>query len=182
VLSLTRKTDYALVALTHMATSGAGRMSARKLSFHLDLPLPVLMNILNQLGHAGLVRSVRGANGGFGLARPPAEISLTDVIEAVEGPVRLTLCCPDLQDGSAVNDELRRCELEPNCAIKAPIRRVHRLLRSFLSQVTLDQIVAHDIPVKLELALMKRNREMPEVAKGSVVPLIRTSGIVAKYV
>jgi len=141
---MTRKTDYALVAITHLANVGGGRVSAREIAHRLGLPAPALMNILNQLGRAGLVTSTRGPSGGYGLAKPPHAITLADLMEAVEGPVRLTLCC---------NEDLevldRRCGLEPDCAIKEPVRKVHQMLRHFLSCVTLDQIAANQVPVQI---------------------------------
>jgi len=143
MLSMTRKTDYALVALTHLAKRG-GRVSARELANRLGLPVPALMNILNQLGRAGLVVSTRGPSGGYGLAMPASEITLADLIEAVEGRVRLTLCCSE--EGEEFS---RRCDLESDCAVKEPVRKVHALLRQFLSGVTIEQIAMNRVPVQL---------------------------------
>jgi len=92
VLLLTRKTDYALVALVHLARRAEALVSARELAQRSHLPLPVLMNILNALAHCGLVRSVRGSRGGYRLARRPEDVTLADVIEAIEGPIGLTMC------------------------------------------------------------------------------------------
>ena len=147
MLSLTRKTDYAVVAMSHLAHQG-GRVSARLLAERLGLPLPALMNVLNQLGRSGLVDSQRGPNGGYGLARSAGEISLADLICAVEGPVQLTHCCeetPVLED--------RRCDLETGCAVKTPIRRVNEVLRSFLESVSLDQIASNSVPVDLSVKM-----------------------------
>jgi Rrf2 family protein len=148
---MTRKTDYALVAMAHLANAGSERVSARGIAERLGLPVPALMNILNQLGHAGLVTSTRGPNGGYGLAREPSEISLASLIEAVEGPVKLALCCNEVVD--VVADE-RRCEIESACAIKVPVKKVHSMLRQFLSQVTLDQIATNRVPADLGMDLL----------------------------
>ncbi len=146
---MTRKSDYALVAMAHLASAGSERVSARGIAERLGLPVPALMNILNQLGHAGLVTSTRGPNGGYGLARAPSEISLASLIEAVEGPVKLALCCNEVVDMVE-----RRCEIESACAIKEPVKKVHSMLRRFLSEVTLDHIATNRVPADLGVDLL----------------------------
>ena len=148
MLSMTRKSDYALVAMAYLANEGPSRVCARAIAQRLGLPVPALMNVLNQLGHAGLVSSTRGPNGGYGLAKPPGEISLASLIEAVEGPVRLTLCCSD------TGETHHRCQRESGCAIKEPVRKVHTILRQFLDQVTLDQIAFNQVSDHLGADLM----------------------------
>ena len=161
---MTRKTDYALVAIAYLANEEPSRVSAREIAERLGLPVPALMNILNQLGHAGLVLSTRGPNGGYGLARPPNEISLASLIEAVEGPVRLTLCC-----SGTVETVERRCDLESGCAIKGPVRKVHTMLRQFLDQVTLDQIASIQVPDDLGTDLVSGGAGRAPVGPAGVV-------------
>jgi len=99
MLTLTRKTDYALVALSHLAhrlAEDAGPVSARIIAETHGLPLPLLMNILKELAQAKLVNSTRGATGGYALALSPERISLLEIINAIEGPVKLTACCDGL--------------------------------------------------------------------------------------
>lgn len=176
MLSMTRKTDYALVAMAHLANEGPSRASAREVAERLGLPVAALMNILNQLGHAGLVSSTRGPNGGYGLAKAPAEISLASLIEAVEGPVRLTLCC-----SNATEVVERRCDLESGCAIKGPVRKVHTMLRQFLEQVTLDQIASRQVPGGLGADLVngvaaeQAVGPADDVGQGDVIPAGGTS-------
>lgn len=143
VFALTRKTDYALVALTSMATDG-DLVSARDLAERLQLPLPVLRNILKHLAQEGLISSARGQQGGYQLARDAATISLADLIEAMEGPLRLTMCCQP--EGTA---ERCACEREDVCAVKRPVRRVHGLMKQLLSRISLAQIAADDMPADL---------------------------------
>lgn len=149
VLSLSRKTDYALVALAHLATHSDTRSSARGIAEKYGLPQPALMNILNQLTHEGLVSATRGAKGGYRLARDADRITLAELIDAVEGPVRLALCCSE----SEAPMDPPECEIASACPVKVPIRRVHDMLRQFLHQVTLAQLVAdaRDNPVALGL-------------------------------
>ncbi len=143
---LTRKCDYALVAMSELARRAPGWMSARNLAETIHIPLPVLTNILHQLLHHGLVNSARGARGGYCLAKPPERISLGELIAAVDGPVKLTRCCPADLD---IDREETKCNIEENCRIKAPVRRVHRRLQKFFSQVDLANIAFDQVPVSL---------------------------------
>ncbi len=146
MLSLTRKTDYALIALAHLARRSEDLVSARDIARQFGLPLPLLMNILNELTHRGLVNSTRGAKGGYRLARGPEAITLAQVIHAIEGPVRLTACCLG-EPGVAEED----CTIEALCPVKEPVRRVHDSLEQFLSQVTLAYIASDAVPVSLSV-------------------------------
>ncbi len=132
---LTRKTDYALVALAGLARQDDEAASARDLAERLHLPLPVLRNILKVLATHGLLVSSRGPNGGYRLARDPHEISLADIVGVIEGPVQLLTCCPADPD-----DPMPRCRIEDSCRIKSNVGRVHDRLMEFLQDVTLDQI------------------------------------------
>ena len=150
MFALTRKTDYALVALTAMA-SASEMISARGLADRLNLPLPVLRNILKRLTQVGLVQSARGQQGGYQLARDAQAISLVELIEAMEGPLRLTMCCRGADD-----PEREACEREGVCSIRRPVQRVHGLMRQFLSRVTLAQIAADDLPSDLTTMMSGR--------------------------
>src|SRR2546426_12677686 len=93
VLQISRKIDYGLRAMIHLAGLPAGRIaSLQDLSVPLHLPREFLAKILKILTAKGLVHSSRGAHGGYQLARPARDMSFLEVIEAVEGPVRLTRC------------------------------------------------------------------------------------------
>lgn len=144
MLSLTRKADYAVVALADLARRGASRASAREISETTRVPLPMLTNILHQLLHHGLVNSTLGSRGGYCLSRPPGEISLAELVDAIEGRFRLALCCGNETDCS--DDP---CDIEENCLVKEPIRRVHSSLRHFLDQVSLAHLAFNDVPVGL---------------------------------
>lgn len=147
VLSLTRKADYAVVALADLARRGTVRASARDIAASTSVPLPVLTNILHQLLHHGLVSSAMGSKGGYRIAKPASEISLAEMIDAIEGPFKLAVCC-----GPSAECEDDSCDLEDNCQIKEPVRRVHVSLRQFLSQVTLAQIAFGSVPIALTVA------------------------------
>ena len=134
---LTRKTDYALVALAGLARRGRGGGSARDLALELHLPLALLRNLLKVMAARGLLVSTRGPAGGYQLARPPQEITLAEVVEVIEGPVHLVTCCP-----GGADDQEQRCKLEDSCLIKGNVRQVHERLMRFLAGVTLHHIAS----------------------------------------
>ena len=139
MLSLNRKTDYALVALAGLCAAG-GRVSARDLAVRQQLPLPVLRNILKRLTRHGVLSSEQGSQGGYRLARPAAQISVAEVVGAIEGPPKLARCC-DAGDG-----ERAECDLIAECPIVAPMRKVHGLVTDVLERLTVADLVTNTIP------------------------------------
>jgi Rrf2 family protein len=108
VLQISRKIDYGLRAMIHLAGLPAGKIaSLQDLSSTLHLPREFLAKILKVLAGRGLVRSSRGAHGGYQLARPAREISFLEVIESVEGPVQLNVCL----------DHKDRCDVSASCTM-----------------------------------------------------------------
>ncbi len=135
MLSLTKKTDYALIALTHLARNGGAVSTAREIASKFHVPTALLMNVLKTLCHSDLIRSVRGARGGYSLAKPSESISLADIITVVEGPMRLAQCSShDPSDPS-------ECELTEVCPVKLPVQRIHARLEQFFRQISLADIV-----------------------------------------
>lgn len=141
MLSLTRKTDYALVALVDLARRSGKMASARELAQRLHVPPRALTNVLNRLKHHGLVTSVRGSVGGYRLAKVLKEITLAELIEAVEGPVKLTRCCTSDKDA-----DNRKCERASWCDLSESIQKVHAGFKLFLDQVTLDDLASNRVP------------------------------------
>ncbi len=169
MLLLTRKTDYALLALASLARQTPAGASARGLAERLSLPLPVLRNILKQLTSRGVLKSTRGTRGGYRLARSPHQITLAQLLEAIEGPMRLARCC-SVPEG----EEERECQLEESCLIRGNMRRVHASLMQFLDEVTLAQLAEEDSSVELKpgssaaplpLATLKDPQSYPRLAE-----------------
>lgn len=142
---VTRKTDYALVALAHLARRADRWVSAREVATRSGISLAVLTNLLNALAHGGLVTSARGVKGGYRLARSPEDITLADVIQAIEGPARLTVCAASPAEG-----ESNRCRFEEVCVLRGPVRKAHRRLRAFLEGVTLAELAFEAEPCELQ--------------------------------
>jgi len=159
MLALTKKTDYALIALTYLAKRGVGVMSARELATVSRVPLPILTNILKTLAHAGMVVSERGSAGGYSLARPAGSINLHELITAIEGPFHFVQCV-----STGLDDHRNPCELESCCSIRQPAHRIHGRLKEFLESVTLAELV-DDHTVSVGLHLVQREpvplRQMP---------------------
>jgi len=84
---ISAKADYAVRAAVELAAAGDATVKGEAIAQAQAIPLRFLENILAELRHAGLVRSQRGSEGGYGLARPAAEITVADVVRAVEGPL-----------------------------------------------------------------------------------------------
>lgn len=142
MLSLTRKADYAVMAMAELARRAPSRVSARELAASLRVPQPVLTGVLHRLRLASLVGSTLGGKGGYSLARDADTISLADMVEAIEGPMRLALCCGE--DSPGGHADAAACDLEPDCRIKEPVQRIHRSLRRFLAQVRLRHLAFGD--------------------------------------
>src|SRR5215208_6184858 len=107
-MRLSHLADYAVVLMTAAARRRAGeRLSATELAADTGVPLPTTQKLMGQLAASGLLSSARGASGGFALARPAAEISLADIVEAVEGPIALTVCSAGGTD----------CALDAHCRV-----------------------------------------------------------------
>lgn len=110
VLQVSRRIDYGLRAMIYLASVAAGSIVPfREIARAMDVPQDFLAKILKTLVNGGLVQSVRGARGGYRIARPAREISFLDVIEAIEGPVRLNVCLSEAGKES--------CGLSPSCTM-----------------------------------------------------------------
>ena len=131
-MRLTHLADYAVVIMTAAARRDAGaRLSASELAQETGVPLPTTQKVMGRLAAAGLLDSARGAAGGFSLARAASEISLADIVEAVEGPIALTMC----SDG--VNHD---CALDAHCRVKPHMGIVGNAVRGALGAVSLTEL------------------------------------------
>jgi FeS assembly SUF system regulator len=132
-MRLTHLADYAVVLMTAAARRPAGaRLSATELAQETGVPLPTAQKLMGQLAASGLLSSVRGAGGGFALSRPGQDISLADVIEAVEGPIAMTQC-------TGV-DEKSDCALDAHCRVKPHMNVVSSAVRGALGAVSLSEL------------------------------------------
>jgi FeS assembly SUF system regulator len=128
-MRLTSLADYAVVVMTAAARHGGGaRLSATLLSEETGVPLPTAQKLMGKLAGAGLLSSARGTGGGFMLAREACSISLADIVEAVEGPIAMTVC---------IDESRNDCALDGTCQVKPHISAVNGAVRGALQGVTL---------------------------------------------
>jgi FeS assembly SUF system regulator len=130
MLRLSKLTDYGTVAMAHFAREPDRIHAAAELAAAIGLATPTASKILKMLARADLLRSVRGAKGGYTLSRPAGEISIAEVIDAMEGPIGVTEC-------SAIPG---LCAQERSCSIRANWQRINRVIRDALDQMTLADL------------------------------------------
>ena len=131
-MRLSHLADYAVVLMTAAARRPAGaRLSATELSAETGVPLPTAQKLMGQLAGCGLLSSMRGVGGGFTLAKAAQEISLADIVEAVEGTIALTMC------SDSANHE---CILDAHCRVKPHMGVVGNAVRGALGAVTLTEL------------------------------------------
>lgn len=128
-MRLSSLADYAVVMMSAAARHcGGSQLNAAHLAKETGIPLPTVQKLVSKLSHAGLLRSVRGAGGGFRLARPAAAVTLADVIEAIEGPIAMTSC---------VDTGKHDCGLEGACRVQAHWPVVNHAVRGALAGINL---------------------------------------------
>ena len=130
MLRLSKLTDYGTVVLAEMARHPAEWHSAAELAGTLHLAAPTVSKLLKQFARAGLVKSQRGAKGGYCLARPAEEITAVQIIDAIEGPVAITQCSMSHS----------RCGIESVCGVGHNWQRISLAIRGALNGVTLAQL------------------------------------------
>lgn len=128
-MRLSSLADYAVVILAAAARHPAcARLSATALAEETGVPLPTTQKLMGRLAASGLLTSARGTGGGFLLARTPAEISLAEIVEAVEGPIAMTSC---------VDEARHDCALEGACQVRPHWSAVNAAVKGALGGVSL---------------------------------------------
>jgi len=152
MFSFTRKTEYALIALAELMQRrewDEQAVSARAIADQYRLPLPLLMNILKELNSADLVNSTRGSQGGYSLAVEPEQVSLLQVVELMEGPLRLVPCAG--QDAEEEKADPCECQLMGDCLVHDAIQSLHGRIVEFLEQMTLADLLEQETDKRIPL-------------------------------
>jgi len=137
MLRLSKKADYALMAMKHLALLGdRGSSSAREIAGEYDIPIELMAKVLQRLVRRGLLTSHQGTRGGYQLARAPRAISVADVIQAIDGPVTVTACSTD--EGP--------CEQFEKCNVRDPLWRVREKILTALGECTIAELAADTPP------------------------------------
>ncbi|MHB1273131.1 MAG: SUF system Fe-S cluster assembly regulator [Rhodanobacter sp.] len=148
MLRVSRLTDYATVVMTCIAASPGEVLSTAQIADATHLELPTVSKLLKMLGHAGLVESFRGVNGGYRLARPASTINLAEIVEALEGPIGMTEC--GVSEG--------QCDRESQCGVRGSWQRINSVLDDALRAVSLADMLrpsVHRTRVTVALSELK---------------------------
>ena len=148
MLRLSKKADYALMAMKHLAqTPRAASTSAREIAEQYDLPIELMAKVLQRLVRTGLLVSTQGTRGGYTLSRPSAAMSVADVIQAIDGPLTVTACSTEKND----------CEQYSKCSIRDPLWQIKERIVAALGTVTIAEMAAGpDTPANTPVAVMRK--------------------------
>lgn len=137
MLVINRETDYAARIVLFLARRPPGtRTTAQEVARQCHVPHAIVRRVVTRLSNAGFLDSTRGSGGGISLARPPDQISLLDVVEAMEGPPILNLCVRDPQE----------CPLMEQCTVHIAWVQASDLLMDFLRSATFARLAESSLP------------------------------------
>jgi Rrf2 family protein len=137
MLRLSKKADYALMAVRHLAMrADAGSSSAREIAEQYDIPLELLAKVLQRLVRQGLLISHQGTRGGYVLSRPATLMSVADVIQAIDGPVAVTACAT----------EAEACDQYAKCSIRDPLWRIKERILGALATCSIHELATEGDP------------------------------------
>src|SRR6185312_4286458 len=138
MLRLSKKADYALMAMKHLAMrSDAASASAREIAEQYDIPIELMAKVLQRLARRGLVTSHQGTRGGYRLARAASIITVADIIQAIDGPLTVTAC----------STEAENCDQYAKCSVRDPLWRIKDRIVAALATCSLQE-VATEPPVE----------------------------------
>jgi Rrf2 family protein len=137
MLRLSKKADYALIAMKHLALNqgGAPSTSAREIAEQYDIPIELMAKVLQRLVRSGLLVSTQGTRGGYTLRRPAASISVADVIQAIDGPFTVTAC----------STENNGCDQYSKCSIRDPLWQIRERIAEALGTVSVAELATDQI-------------------------------------
>lgn len=138
MIRLSKLADYGIVLSTHLANARPGTVYAAKdLSLATAIPLPTVSKVTKVLARAGLLVSHRGADGGFALARPAAEITVAEVISALDGPIAVMEC---------TGEDHGTCGIESSCGVRGHWDRINDVIRQALDGLTIAAMAKPSFP------------------------------------
>jgi Rrf2 family protein len=136
MLRLSKKADYALMAMKHLAQKrDVASTSAREIAEQYDIPIELMAKVLQRLVRMRLLASTQGTRGGYMLGRPAATISVADVIEAIDGPFTVTACSTEKHD----------CEQFNKCSIRDPLWQIRERIAEALGTVTIAEMASDNV-------------------------------------
>jgi Rrf2 family protein len=150
MLRLSKKADYALMAMKHLAIKSSST-SAREIAEQYDIPIELMAKVLQRLARRGLLTSHQGTRGGYTLSKPTTAISVADIIQAIDGPLTVTAC--------STEDE--QCEQFTKCNVRDPLWRIKDRILSALSTCSLEEISSaepYTDPAVMPVSLVRSSR------------------------
>ena len=157
MLRVTKLADYGIIILALLARQGETTCSARDVAAESRLPLPVVSKILKLLARSGLLTSHRGIKGGYGLARKPEEISLAQIIRALEGPIAVTECTDSIHG---------ECGLEMGCPVRGNWHRINHAIDQALETITLAEMTRPLQKLQIDLAMPFKEGHVQALQQG----------------
>jgi Rrf2 family protein len=134
MLQLSKKVEYGLIALRHMAKTQPGHVcTAKEMANEYELPYDLLAKILQKLAKAGIITSTQGVKGGYSLAQRPEDIQVSRVINTIEDEKPMIAEC--YADGA------ESCSIFDGCTIRKPLGKVQRNLNNLLDNMTIQEII-----------------------------------------
>jgi FeS assembly SUF system regulator len=156
MLRISKITDYGTLVLVHLASYEGGRLCpASDMAIATHLTLPTTQKVLKLLARGGLVESVRGAEGGYRLAKTPEQISAADILDTLEGPVALTEC----------SDVDSQCELEANCQVGGAWQKISKAIRLVMTDISLADLRTPPTEFPLRYTILSESGHSPRIAK-----------------
>ncbi|OFI05474.1 HTH-type transcriptional regulator IscR [Clostridium acetireducens DSM 10703] len=137
-MNITQEADYGIRAILILTLSGENsKLDAKTISKRGSIPLRFLLKLLRKLVSAGIVISYRGINGGYSLAKPPKNINLKDVIEAIDGPIAINRCIYD--------PEFCNANRASYCSVHNSLAKVQKLLEEQLENINFENLRKQEI-------------------------------------
>jgi Rrf2 family protein len=145
MLRLSKKADYALIAMKHLAQNTRST-SAREIAEQYDIPIELLAKVMQRLVRTGLLASTQGTRGGYTLNRAAKAISVADVIQAIDGPFTVTACSTEKHD----------CEQYAKCSVRDPLWQIRERIVAALGTVTLSEMASDQEIATAPVAVVRR--------------------------
>ena len=155
MIKIGRLTDYGIVVLSHLASHQERAQNASEIAAAVHLPVPTVSKLLRELTREGLLSSLRGAKGGYALARDPEEISVAEIITVLEGPIAMTTC--------STGDADPECEHLTLCPVRSHWNRINRAISDALKGVSLAEMAAPPRPDFMMTFDKTERQEFPTV-------------------
>ena len=141
MLRFTKRADYGLMAIHYIAINdGFGAVSAKRIAEEFAIPPELMAKILQRLAKQGLVVSTNGPKGGYALARRPTEITVGQVIRALEGPINIVSCLEDSE-----------CPQMEKCNLRRPVHKIQAAISQVLDTMSLTELTSADVPDLLSI-------------------------------